>query len=152
MEHHHVFKIDAIDMPPAPYCNESSDEEMEAQSKGPDKKMLPHLPMPPTDPKEKMLLDLPVPPTHPKSLSQMSGVPIVQVPKSPSQLSTTSKLSTMLSVQVVGIQEGPKFQFLPLDDDQCMQLCEHVQMKNRVPSIMHDDVGQFLEGPPLHTK
>ena len=33
MEHDHIFKIDAIDMPLALYCNESSDEEMEAQSK-----------------------------------------------------------------------------------------------------------------------
>ena len=30
MEHDHVFKIDAIDKPPVPYCNEPSDEEMEA--------------------------------------------------------------------------------------------------------------------------
>ena len=34
MEHDHIFKIDAIDMPPAPYCDESSVEEMEAESKG----------------------------------------------------------------------------------------------------------------------
>ena len=52
MEHDHVFKIDAVDMPPVPYCDESSDEEMEAQSKGPNGKT-PVLPLPPTDPEEK---------------------------------------------------------------------------------------------------
>ena len=82
----------------------------------------------------------------------MSHVTSVWVPKSPSQLSTTRKLNTMLSVQVVSIQEGLKFQYLPLDDDQHMWLCECVQMKNRVPSIKHDNVGQFLESLPLHTK
>ena len=90
--------------------------------------------------------------TPPKSLSQMSDVTSVQVPKSPSQLSTMIKVSTTLSVQVVGVQEGPKFQFLPLDDDQHMWLCKCVHMKNRVPSIKHNNVGQFLEGPPMHTK
>ena len=50
MEHDYVFKIDAVDMPPAPYCNESSDEEMEAESKGPEEKMLPDLPVPATPP------------------------------------------------------------------------------------------------------
>ena len=38
MEHDHIFKIDAVDMPPVPNCDESSDEEMEGQSKGPDEK------------------------------------------------------------------------------------------------------------------
>ena len=109
MEHDHVFKLDATDMLPAPYCDESSNEEMEAESKGPNEKMLPDLPMPPTDPEENMLPDLPVPATPPKSPSQTSYVTSVQVPKSPSQLSTMSGLSTMLSVQVVGVQEGPKF-------------------------------------------
>ena len=52
MEHDHIFKIDAIDVPPVPYCDESSDGEMEAQSKGPNGKM-PDLLMPPTDPEEK---------------------------------------------------------------------------------------------------
>ena len=63
-----------------------------------------------------------------------------------------SELSTTYGVQVVGVQDGLKFQFLPLDDDQCMQLCECIQMKNRVPNIKDDNVGQFLEGTPLHTK
>ena len=99
-----------------------------------------------------MLPDLPVPATPPKSLNQMSDVTSILVPKFPSQLSTTSKLSTTLSVEVVGVQEGPKFQFLPLECDQCMQLCKHVQMKNRASSIRHNNVAQFLEGPPLHTK
>ena len=115
MVHDHVFKIDATDIPPVPYCNESSDEEMETESRGPNEKMLSDLPVPPTDPEEKMLPDLPVPAIPPKSLSQMTDVTNVQVPKSPSQLSTTSKSSTTLSVQVVGVQEGPKIQFLPLD-------------------------------------
>ena len=131
MEHDHVFKIDAIDMPPVSYCNESSDEEMEDQSKGSNGKTLPDQPVPPTNPEEKMLHDLPVPAAPPKSPSQLSDVTSVQVPKSPSQLSTMSKLSTLLSVQVVWVQEGPKFQFLPLDD-QRMWLCKCVQMQNGV--------------------
>ena len=150
MELDHVFMIDAIDMLPVPYCDESSDEERKAQCKGPAEKM-PDLSMPPTDPEEKILPNLQVPATPPKSLSQRSHETSIQVPKSPSQLSTMSKLNIMLSVQVVCIQEGLKFQFLPLDDDHHTWLCEHVQMKNRVPSIKHDNVGQFLEGPPLHT-
>ena len=52
MECDHVFKIDNVDMPPVPYCDESSDEEMEAEPKGPKEKMLPDLPVPPTDPNE----------------------------------------------------------------------------------------------------
>ena len=136
-------------MLPVPYCDESSDEEMEANSKGPKEKMLPDLPVPPTDPKEKMLSDLPVPATHPKSLNQMSDVTSVQVPKSPSQLSTMSKVSTMSSVLVVGVQEGLKFQFLPWDDNQHMWLGKCVHMIN---SIKHDNVGQFLEDPSMHTK
>ena len=76
----------------------------------------------PLDPEEKMLPDLPVPATPPKSLSQMSDVTSVQVSKSPGQPSTMSKLSTTSGVQVVGVQVGLKFQFLPLDDDQHMQL------------------------------
>ena len=116
MECDQFFKIDAIDMPPVPYCNESSDEEMEAPFKHPNGKML----------------DLPVTATSSQSLSNMSHVTSVQVPKSASWLSTMSKLSTMSSVQVVGVQEGLKFQFLQLDNDQCMQLCKHVQMKNSV--------------------
>ena len=120
MEHDHIFKIDAIDMPSAPYCNESSDEEMEAKSKGLEEKTLPDLPMPLTDPEEKMLPDLPVPATSPKSPSQMSDVTSVQVPMSPSQLSTMCESSAILSVQVVQVQEGLTFQFPPLDDDQCM--------------------------------
>ena len=138
-------------MPPASYCDESSDEEMEAQSKGPDGKT-PAIPMPPTDPEEKILPDIQVPATPSKSPSQMSDVNSVQVPKSPIQLSTISESSTTSSVQVVSIKEGLKFQFLPLDDDQHMRLCECVQMKNRVPRIKHDNVGQFLEGPPQHAK
>ena len=95
----------------------------------------------------------PTSPSNPsKSPNNMSHVASVQVPKSPSQLSTKSELSTTSSVQVVGVQEGPKFQFLPLDDDQHMQLCKHVQMKNKVCNIQQDNVIQFLEGPPLHTK
>ena len=86
MEHDHVFKIDATNMSPVSYCDESSDEEMEAQSKGPNGKMLPYLPMLPTDPEEKMLSDLPVPATPPTSLGQMSDVTSVQVPKSPVSL------------------------------------------------------------------
>ena len=144
-----MFKIDTIDMLPAPYCDECSDEEMEAQSKGPDRKTL-ALPMPPTDPKGKILPGLQVPATPHKSPNQMSDVNSVQVPKFPSQLSTMSKLSTTSSVQVVSIQEGLKFQFLPLNNDQCMRLCKYLQMKNRVPSIKHANVGQFLEGPPQH--
>ena len=86
IEHDHIFKIDATDMLPAPYCDKSSDEEMEAESKGPDGKMLPDLWMPPTDRKEKMLPDLPVQATPPKSLNQMSDMTSVQVPKSPISL------------------------------------------------------------------
>ena len=93
MEHDHIFRIDAIDMPPAPYCNESSDEEMEAQSKGPDGKM-PDLPMPSTDPEEKCCLSYMSQLPLPKSLSLISDVTSVQVPKSPSQLSTMTELST----------------------------------------------------------
>ena len=88
-------------------ADESCDEEMEAPSKGPDGKMP----------------DLPVPATPPKSLSNMSHVTSIQVPKSPSQLSAMNKSSTTSSVQVVGVHEGLKFQFLPLDDDQHTWLC-----------------------------
>ena len=56
MEHDHIFKIDAIDMLPVPYCNEFSDEEMEAESKGPKEKMLSDLPVPPTGPEKKCCL------------------------------------------------------------------------------------------------
>ena len=38
MERDHIFKIDNTDMLPVPYCNESFDEEMEAESKGPEEK------------------------------------------------------------------------------------------------------------------
>ena len=81
MECDHIFKIDAIDMLPAPNCNESSGKEMEAQSKSPNGKM-PDLPMPPSDPEETMLPDVPLQATPPKSPSQMSELTCVQVPQS----------------------------------------------------------------------
>ena len=43
-------------MPPAPYCDESSDEDMKPESKGPNEKTLHDLPVPPTDPGEKCCL------------------------------------------------------------------------------------------------
>ena len=113
MECDHIFKTDTVDILPAPYCDESSDKEMDAPSKGSNGKMP----------------DLPVPATPPKSPSNMGHVTSVQVPKLPSQLITMSELQSTSSVQGVGVQDGLKFQFLPLDNDQHMWLWNHAWVK-----------------------